>query len=320
MLIHREPWKYSGRTPEFFTGQAGCYCCGAAVTGNHHVFFGNRSGGVRLTSGYKWASAAWSAITSASVAVDGNCCGYIEDGIAYHSYGVDASSTTDSSKYTSTSDVWTGLAAGPSPVRWRAMAFMVTDVFICGGQNYITTGVLADNDSYSPSLDSWTGKTDLSSPARYSGNSVTLNGYGFVTGGFNAAGNKTADNDRYDVVGDSWTAKTDAATVRADGGSFAISNVGYIAYGQKTSGTAIADLDYYTESTDAWTAGTAGPSPFRQWVAASGVSTAASGYVSTGQATSGNRLKDHEEYTSGTWTSLTDISGDARQFGSGASC
>jgi hypothetical protein len=26
MLIGREPWKYSGRTPEFFTGQAGCFC------------------------------------------------------------------------------------------------------------------------------------------------------------------------------------------------------------------------------------------------------------------------------------------------------
>lgn len=27
MLIHRDGWRYSGRVPEFFTGQAGCFCC-----------------------------------------------------------------------------------------------------------------------------------------------------------------------------------------------------------------------------------------------------------------------------------------------------
>lgn len=29
MLIGRDAWKYSGRTPEFFTGQEGCFCCPA---------------------------------------------------------------------------------------------------------------------------------------------------------------------------------------------------------------------------------------------------------------------------------------------------
>lgn len=27
MIIHRDGWKYSGRVPAFWTGQAGCFCC-----------------------------------------------------------------------------------------------------------------------------------------------------------------------------------------------------------------------------------------------------------------------------------------------------
>ena len=320
MLIHREPWKYSGRTPEFFTGQAGCYCCGTAVTGNHHVFFGTKSPGTALATGYKYESAAWSAITSAAVANVAPACGYIENGIAYHAYGSDAAVTTDARKYTSTSDAWSGLTSGPSPARYQAMPFMVVDMFVCGGRDLSTFNPLSDNDSYVPASDSWTGKTNLSAPARYVGHGFSINGYGFVVGGVNAALNNTADNDRYDISADSWSAKTDCSAVRITGGVFVLSGIGYIAYGKKTTGLTIRDLDYYTESTDTWTAGTQGPAPARQWVASSGVSTLDAGYVTTGQDNSANWLKDHEEYTSGAWTSLTDIAGDARQQGAGASC
>lgn len=320
MLIHREPSKYSGRAPEFFTGQAGCYCCGTAVTGEHHVFFGTKSPGPALATGYKYASAAWSAITSSGTARASVACGYIENGIAYHAYGVNPTNTSDAEKYTSGTDSWATLTSGPAPARNQAMSFMVADMFVCGGRSLVTFDPLADNDSYAPASESWTGKTDLSSPARYVGHGFVLNGYGFVIGGVNAAFNNVADNDRYDIAGDSWSAKTDATAIRISGGAFALSGVGYIAYGKKTTGLTITDLDYYTESTDAWTAGTAAPSPARQWIASSGVSTVGSGYFSTGQDNSANWLKDHEEYTPHTWTSKTDISGDARQQATGASC
>ena len=317
MLIHREPWKYSGRTPEFFTGQAGCYCCGTAAIGNYHVFFGNKAGAIALATGYKWSSSAWSAITSAATASDSRAIGYMENGVAYHSYGVDASASRDSQKYESTPDSWTALTAGPTPARVTPVAFMITDAFVCGGRDFSLV-VLSDNDSYSPSNDSWTAKTDISAPARYEAHAFQLNGYGFVCGGINAAFQRITDNERYDSQGDSWSAKANIPVARSSAGFFNIGNDGFLLSGRE--GTIVADSDYYTESTDAWTGTTNVPSPSRAQMASAAVSVISAGYITTGFDSGGIRTKDHDEYTSGTWTSQTDISGDARGYATGASC
>ena len=305
----------------FFTGQAGCYCCGTAVIGNHHVFFGTKSGGVRLATGYKWSSSAWSAITSASTGSQYRSIGYLENGVAYHAYGADATASRDSQKYESASDAWTSLTAGPTPARERAIGFMIVNFYVVGGQDF-SSNTLSDNDEYSVSGDSWDAKTDLSSPARASSGGFVINAKGFVCGGINSGlANQYKDTDAYDAGSDAWTAQTDMNTEWFNNGFFAIGNKGYVAYGRiGLSGTLTRNADAYTESTNTWSTTTIAPSPVRQWVASSGVSTSSAGYVTTGQDSGGARLLDHEEFTPDTWTSSTDISGDARQQASGASC
>lgn len=274
---------------------------------------------MRLATGYRWSSSSWSAITSAATASDARAVGYKEDGVAYHAYGVDASSSRDAQKYASATDSWTNLTAGPTPTRYDCRAFMVIDMYVCGGTDFSLLTPVADNDSYSPSNDSWTAKTDLASPARDSHHAFTLNGYGFVCGGTNAALQRIADNDRYDVSADSWSAKLDIPVVRITAGFFAIGNDGFLASGRETAAL-IRDTDYYTESTDTWTGTTETPTPARRVMASSGVSSVSAGYITTGQDSSGNRLSDHDEFTSGAWATQTDLPSDARLYASGASC
>lgn len=318
MLIGREGWRYSGRTPEFFT--PGCFCCVTSVTVTYHTFYGNTTGGTEIADNDEWSGGAWTSRTDAGTATLGRMVGELADGIAYFACGLKFTSTWVHycDKYASSGDSWSALTDPPSPARNQGAGCAIVKFYVFGGKDSGSTA-LQDNDEYDTSGNSWANKTDLPSPARYYNSAVSDGTYGYSFGGTDGTNFGSRDNDRYDPSGDSWTAKTDTPLpARLGQGSFLISAKAYIACG----GTAAyyRDLDEYNIAGDSWSNLTDSPLPARQWMGAASVAASAAGWITGGQSSTGSRIQDHDEWSGGSWTSRTDVVSPVRMWNSSAQC
>jgi len=313
MLIHREPWKYSGRTPEFFTGQAGCYCCPVSV-GVYVCFYGIQAGATNVRDTDKYEVDAWTAKTDAPTPKRGDLGGASIEGVAYLYAGISDVSPffqKDVYSYVQSSDTFTSKSdmtahrsrMASTPIDGKAYSFCGLDsAFAKTRTSY----------QYTPGTDTWATKTDSPTPGRQFARGFPINTDGFVVGGDDTGLLK--DNDRYTPSSDSWTAKADLDTsgvdARTQHGAFAIDGKGYTVFGNLFFGTFTNETAEYDAGLDTWASIATTVTTARYWVASASLGGSAPGYASGGLAAAASRL--HDEFTPTSWTNRTDMPTPAR--------
>ena len=319
MIIHRDGWRYSGRVPAFFPGQASCFCCAATVTNLYRSIYGNLTGGSDTTQNYEYTG-SWTARTAASHAQQRRSCGGLADGNGYFAYGLyfnGSAFVSETDKYNSAGDSWTALTS-PSGTAYRGRAGTMPAKFYCfcgdNGSGTYTTAA----DEYDPSGDSWASKTAVSGVARTSSSAANDGTDCWNFGGVDTSVVAYARTDKYSVAGDSWSSQTAIGTARYASGNFTLTNYAYIC-GGNSGATVYTNTDRYDMSTDTWT-GKIAMSPARCQQGGAAVTASSAGYSTGGVSTSGgSRLTTHDEYVENTWTNRTGIT-SARQFNSCQQC
>jgi hypothetical protein len=311
MLIHREGWLYSGRTPAFFSGQSGCYCCGVGV-GSLVFFYGANASSVAQRDVDSYVVDSWTSKTDGPTPARTFLGSGTVDGIAYVFGG--ASSTaflTDNESYVLSTDTFTSKAAMTSS-RWAmATFFNATHVYSVTGYDNTATQTRTVYQ-YSPSGNSWATKTDTPTPARVEAAGFML-AKGYCVGG-GGGGTPLGDTDQYDTSADSWTSKTNINASRLAHGGFALDGYGYILLGDKLFGTFADDAEKYDETANTWTTGsTISGRDKRRNAGAQSPGSTGSGFIAGGQKPlgAGNTLQN-DEYNGATWTTRTDMPTPAR--------
>jgi N-acetylneuraminic acid mutarotase len=316
-----EGWLFSGKSPAFFNGESGCFCCPASATNSYHTTWGNNSSGSPITNNDEWSGGAWTART-AGVAPSrySAAAGFTENSTVYFAGGTGTASPfvySDNDQYASGGDAWTGKTDLPTPARQRGGAVGISDIYVIGGED-LAGMYLQDCDAYAIAGNSWTNKTDMPTPAREHNACSTDGTYAHSFAGASSASPfLLRDNDQYSPAGNSWTSKTDLPTPARFCGAFTLSG---IAYCTGSSSPVTTDNDAYTYASDTWAASTDIPSPARQWHGSAAVTSAAAGWITGGQNSSGVRLLDHDEFTPSAWTSRSDLPSTSRMWNASSSC
>lgn len=320
MLIHRDGWRYSGKTPEFFNGQAGCFCCAASVTNLYRSIFGNLAGGSDTAQNYEYTG-SWTARTSASHATQRRSAGGIADGVGYFAYGLyynGMALVSECDKYTSSGDSWTSLTS-PSGTALKSRSGTMPAKFYCFLGDDASSVCTTNADEYDPAGNSWASKTAASGVARTLSSAANNGTDCWNFGGVDASLVVYTRTDKYSVSGNSWSTQTAIPTSsRYASGNFTLTTYAYIC-GGNNSATIYTNTDRYDMSTDSWTSKIA-MSPARCQQGSAAVTASSAGYSTGGVSTSGGaRLTTHDEYVENTWTNRTGIV-SGRQFNSGIQC
>lgn len=315
MLIHREPWKYSGRTPEFFTGQAGCYCC-PTTGGVYVVFYGLKQSPLAVIRDVdKYETDAWTSKVDAPTPGRYFLGAATVSQIAYLFAGVSTASPfylTENQSYVQSTDVFTTKTA--ITAHRSNMAGMSIDgkVYSMAGLDDTGTTNTQTAYQYTPSSDAWATKTACPSPARRSCRGYEITAKGYVVCGFGTV--ELKDNDQYDPAGDSWTGKADVDTSgtdqRANHAAYAIDAKGYLTHGI-VAGVRLNEVAEYNAGADSWTALVNSTTAREQSYGAS-LGGTAPGYTTGGIAAGGTASLKHDEFTPTAWTSRTDTPAPAR--------
>ena len=257
MLIHREPWKYSGRTPEFFTGQAGCYCCGGPTETTVVWFYGVKTGAVPIRDTDSYVEDAWTAKTDGPTPARSLCSAASIDANAYVWGGTFTSSPfylTENQQFIHSTDTWTTKASMPAHRNEGVGVGLAAKAYsMCGSDSsFVPTRTTYQ---YTASSDSWATKTDAPTPLRKQCRAFAIGDYGYLCGGVNDLSAILNDNDQYDASGDSWTAKTNMSAARTAGAGFVQEGTGVYATGNKGSGVLETGTDLYDASANSWSAG-----------------------------------------------------------------
>jgi len=312
MLINRDGWQYSGKTPAVFSGQSGCYCCGVGM-GSLVSFYGANASQVVQRDVDSYVVDSWTSKT------DGPTPGRFYhgagtvEGVAYVFGGTsNVAYLSDNESYVLSTDTFTAKTAMTAN-RWYMASFANTsDVYSVAGYNSSVTQTRTTYQ-YNPAGNSWSTKTDVPTPSRTAAAGFMLT-KGYCVAGSDG-GIAMGDTDQYDTAADSWTSKTNANTSRIAHGAFALDGHGYILLGDKLSGTYADDAEKYDETANTWTSGSAIGSgrDKRRNTAAQSPGSTGSGFVAGGIKPfgAGNTLQT-DEYDGSAWTTRADMPTPAR--------
>lgn len=318
MLIHRDGWKYSGRTPAFFTGQSGCYCCGVGV-GSLVAFYGLSSVTTRIRDVDSYVVDSWTSKTDGTTPARDSVASATVQGIAYVFGGVEASSPffmTANQSYVLSTDTFTS-KANMTASRWRHAGVAISDyVYSFAGADSSQVATRTTYQ-YDPTGDSWSTKTDAPTPVRTRPVAFPISAKGYLVGGEDNAFTYLKDNDEYDPSGNSWSGKTDCGTQRFGHGGMAVDGKGYIMAGDNTAVGFLGSVEEYDASGNTWTTKanlntTVPVSPDRFNTAGCSPGNAGDGFLTAGFTTVA--VANHDQYSPGSdqWTVRTAIPSPAR--------
>ena len=338
MLIHREPWKYSGQTPAFFTGQGGCYCCASPLR-KINSFFGTTTGAANIAtnSQFDYSTTSWAAKTAGANAQSGRVSGSFFDGIVYLASGAYFASGAwqcKTDKYVDASDSWTALTDVPSPQRWNASAVATNRMYLFSGES-ISGDSIPNVSEYDQSANSWSGKTDLPGGGRSRTVAFTNGTVSNCAGGLNqlaGPGSATyrAENYQYDHSANSWSTKTALTNPLFQAGSFSLGNFGYTIGGVRVISGTLARTGHwqrYDFSTDSWsvfpTSSFALPSEYP--IQNESMGTATNPGASVGSTFGGSdggalRSSSHYQFTPTVWVNQTPLPSQPRSHNTGGTC
>ena len=319
MLIHRDGWLYSGKTPAFFSGQSGCYCCGVGI-GSLVSFYGLKSpGAVRIKDTDSYVIDSWTSKTDGPTPERDSAAAATVQGIAYVFGGIEGTSPfflTSNQSYVLSTDTFTSKAAMTATRNAQAGVGIGDYAYSIGGQDG-TSVPLRTTYQYDPAGNSWSTKTDTPTPPRKNATAFALSGNGYLVGGLSDASTILKDNDQYDPSANSWTGKTDCGTQRYGSGGMAIDGKGYFMLGNDGAAPLSGVCEEYDTSGNSWTTkanlSTATPASLNRYHIG-GVSP---GSTSEGFAVSGftsAAVNNHDQYAPGSdvWTVRTVIPSPAR--------
>jgi len=326
MLIHREGWLYSGRTPAFFSGQSGCYCCGVGV-GSLVYAYGVQTGATRIRDVDSYVVDTWTSKADATTPARSNSAGATVSGIAYVFGGLQSSSPfymDANQSYVLSSDTWTAKTAMTAARHYHAAFASDTKVYSTAGQDNTAT-LKRTTYEYDVAGDSWATKTDCPTPARQFAKACRLGHNGYLIGGTDGTVTTYADNDQYNTGTDTWTGKTDIATNRFGHVCFAVDGYGYACVGNNAA-VLLDTIEQYDEGGNSWSYGpdltTISPAGAKRYHGAGeSPGSTSSGFATGGLGGSGAAVRDHQEFTPVTgsmsgayWTGRTQIPLPARWF------
>jgi kelch-like protein 17 (actinfilin)/kelch-like protein 18 len=319
MLIHRDGWQYSGKTPAFFSGQSGCYCCGVGI-GSLVSFYGLKSpGAVRIKDTDSYVIDSWTSKTDGPTPERDSAAAATVQGIAYVFGGIEGTSPfflTSNQSYVLSTDTFTSKAAMTATRNAQAGVGIGDYAYSIGGQDG-TSVPLRTTYQYDPAGNSWSTKTDTPTPPRKNVTAFALSGNGYLVGGLSDASTILKDNDQYDPSANSWTGKTDCGTQRYGSGGMAIDGKGYFMLGNDGAAPLSGVCEEYDASGNSWTTkanlSTSVPASVNRYYIG-GVSP---GSTSEGFAVSGftsAAVNNHDQYAPGSdvWTVRTVIPSPAR--------
>lgn len=313
MLIHRDGWQYSGKTPAFFSGQSGCYCCGVGI-GTYVCFYGanQTTGPLRDVDSYTVDS--WTGKTDGPTPARRSLQGATVEGVAYIYGGVGNASPTyyvDTEAYVLSTDTFTA-KADMSNSRYAGSGFAISQKAYLAFGNDSGTNTTRTLYEYDPLGDTWSTKTDGPTPTRSETASFVISSKGYVCGG---AGGFLKDNDEYTASSDSWTSKTDMGTARIGPGGFTLDGTGWILMGFAASFQVVGTTEKYDASNNSWSGG---PSlgfgrTSRYWSGSASPGSTTSGFMSAGLTGAATQIRQHDEIDNAAWTTRADIPTPARE-------
>lgn len=241
----------------FFTGQAGCYCCGGPVETTVVWFYGVKTGAVAIRDTDSYVEDAWTAKTDGPTPARSLCHASSIEANAYVYGGVFSTSPfylDEMQQFVHSTDTWTTKTAMTAS-RYEGAGVTISGkaYSMCGRDD--TQTATRTNYQYTASSDSWASKTDAPNPKRYQCRTFAIGDYGYVLGGISDLAVVLKDNDQYDPSGDSWTGKTDMTAARFAGAAFNQEGTGVWATGNTGFGVLETGTDLYDAAGNSWSAG-----------------------------------------------------------------
>lgn len=314
ILSRRGPKRWP---PQFFTGQAGCYCCpSASVVGYPTWFYGVTTGASPIRDTDRYTIDTWTSKVDGPTPARSSCQSASVNAVAYIWGGSGSVSPffyTENNQFSESGNSFTTKTAMTAN-RFRGAGCAIGDyAYHFCGVNSATTDQRTTYQ-YDSVGNSWATKTDIPTPARSYQAAITLAGKAYNIAGSDA-GASIGDNDEYDSAGDTWAAKTSIISPNRFAASFfGASDKGYLATGNQGGGTLIVDTDEYDQAGDSWSAKANCTTPSRWYSAGCTAGGVSPGYCTGGLSSGGTGLRDHDEYTPDAWTTRTDTPTPARWF------
>jgi hypothetical protein len=304
-------WIYSPAAPGFFF--TGGYCCRVA-TKRYFTFGGNQLGGLAVRSVFSFNGDSWVSKT----AIPGN--GRFDLGAAATSTGVlctagyDITPLTSCLHYTKLQDFWDAIIDLPGGPRYAHSASgLMQTVFVCGGrdpfQTYLTQSLVFQNSV-------WSSVTDLPQPGRARASCTAVGERIFMAGGITASALLMSEHLEFTLIDKSWLQRTPLPSPSRQGhAAFSVGNEQVVTGG----GTPLLTTTHiYNPSGDFWRGAIPLTLPARQWAGSGEGLYEGRGFVSGGEADSGQRIANHCEYLNGVWVTQTPLPGAARKQLTGA--
>lgn len=296
----------------FFTGQAGCYCCGPAVTVGYAVYFYGATGtGASIRDTDKYEIDTWTSKTDAPADARTYSTAASVEAIAYVIGGGSAVAVlSDTISYVQSTDTFTSKAALTAARMYSCAAGVDGKVYAFSGYDSTTTKVRTTYE-YTPSSNSWATKTDIPTPARTESAAAGVGTKAYVYGGSGTGA--ISDNDEYDTASDTWTSKTDLPTpARLAHVGWSIDGLVYSCAGF-AAGTHYSDVDKYDPTNNTWSSLTDMTSAARRNAAGCTPGGTSPGFVTGGSGSAFTASQTHESFTPSAWTTQTDMPLPARK-------
>lgn len=296
----------------FFTGQAGCYCCGPAVTIGYAIYFYGATGtGSPIRDTDKYEVDTWTSKTDAPADARSYAGGASVEAIAYVIGGGSAIAVlAENISYVYSTDTFTSKTAITAAKMYLYAIGVDGKAYAIAGYDFTTTKVRTTYQ-YTPSSNSWAAKTDTPTPARTEGAAAAIGTKAYIYGGSGTGA--VADNDEYDTASDTWTSKTDLPSPsRLANVGWSIDGLAYSCCGF-AGGTHYKDVDKYDPSSDAWTSITDINGDARRNAAGCAPGGTSPGFVTGGSGSAFTASKHHESFTPTAWTTQTDMPNPERK-------
>lgn len=198
--------------------------------------------------------------------------------------------------YDPATDQWTAKANMPHGRTWPAAAFANNKIYVSGGWDLGSGGMLNYNEEYDPVGDTWATKTPDPVVRKWH-SAAAVNGKIYFIGGGDSSNNIIGTNEEYDPVQDTWTTKASMPTPRMGFACCILNNLIYCIGGGLTSFQSTNVNEVYDPSLDTWATDTPMPTA-RQEV---GASTIGNKIYVIGGWNGGNPCLDiNEEFTPAT--------------------
>ncbi len=304
-------WIYSPATPGFFF--TGGYCCRVA-TKRYFTFGGNELGGFAVRSVFSFNSDSW----VSQAAIPGN--GRFDLGAAATVSGVlctagyDIKPLNSCLNYAKISDAWDAIIDLPGAPRYaHSTSELMQTVIVCGGrdslQTCLTQSLVFQNTA-------WSSVTDLPQPGRARASSTTVGERMFLTGGVTASALLLSEHLEFTLIGKAWLQRTPLPSPSRQGHAAFLAGNEQVVTGGGTP--LLTTTHIYNPSGDVWRSAIPLPLPARQWAGSGQGLSEGRGFVSGGEAESGQRITNHSEYLNGVWVTQTPLPGAARKQLTGA--